>query len=136
MNRVLWHGTHNDDNTVPARVDLHTANTPAMLARDVANVRRLLLDLEEGLVGVLLLVEGGDVGRTHALLERGVEDADDTGEPGGDGRDKVDGHLGAKGREVAASLALVDVVREGVGLDAAREVGLGLESVYTEMRLS
>jgi hypothetical protein len=54
-----------------------------MLARSVHNIWSSFHDLDHRFVGVLVLVQLPNVIRSDFLLERGVEDGDDTREPGG-----------------------------------------------------
>jgi len=110
-------------------VHLDTADAPAVLVGNVADVGNALDDLAEGLVGVLFLVEADNVRGAHRLVEGSVEHRDDTREPRGDGRHERERKLGVahQSAEVRRRLTLVDVVGERVRADRAVEVGVRLQ---------
>jgi hypothetical protein len=75
--------TYDNDYSFQAAVHLDSSHPPSMLARSVHNIWSSFHDLDHRFVGVLVLVQLPNVIRSDFLLERGVEDGDDTREPGG-----------------------------------------------------
>lgn len=122
--------THNNNDTLAARVDLDATDAPAVLASNVTDVGHALDDLDETLAGVLVLVEAGNVRGAHRLGEGRVQDRNDAREPGGDVGDERELELGVAKElaEVVGGLTLVDVVGERVGADRAGEVLLRLQT--------
>lgn len=105
-----------------------------MLARDLVNLGNLALDLDQALTGVHLLVQRLDLARPHFLREGNGDGRDDSLEPRRNVRHERDLELlrtqRAVGRvgsgvdelgELVRRFALVDVVRQSVGLDPALE---------------
>jgi len=106
-------------------VDLEAAHGPAVGTLDIADVNDALGRAEQGdelLALVELLVEGADLARAHLMLERGRQDRDDACVPRSDGRHErqLEG-LGRDRRQLVRGLALVNVIRERVGLNRLPE---------------
>lgn len=120
--------THDEDDALATRVNLDPSDPDAVLARDLVNLGHLALHLDEPLVAVPLVKQLADVARAHLPGERDRHGRDDALEPGRDVRRERELEVAREGRvrgdelgELVPCLALVDVVRERVGLDAALE---------------
>lgn len=114
LKQVVDRGAHH--HALARLVHLEAADLDAVLATDVLHQRRLTDDLDQLLTGVAVLVDLANVARRHGLVERDRDGVVNAAEPDGNVRDE--GHLGA---ELGADLALVDVARQAVRNDVARE---------------
>ena len=101
-----------------------------MLAGSIHDVGNALGNLDEGLVAVLVLVELPDVIRSYLLLQRCIENRDDSREPRRDARHEREFERFRGGRhqvgELVARLSLVNVIRQRIRSYASSKILAGL----------
>lgn len=132
--------THDDDHTLQAAVNLHTAHPPSVLASSVHDVRHALGNLDQRFVTILVLVELPDVVRSDLLLQGSVEDRDDAGEPRGDARREreLEGFRegGHQVGELVPRFSLVNVIRQRIRSDTSSKVLAGLHITHVLSAMS